>query len=320
MSLRKPTILLTGKTGQVGSELNQLLPEFANVIAPGRNELDLADVQSIRRVIDETRPQIIVNAAAYTAVDAAEKDEANAFAINAKAPAVLAEQAKRLGALLVHYSTDYVFDGTKRSPYSETDATNPLNVYGKSKLAGEQAICESGAFHLIFRTSWVYSTRGKNFLLTILRLATEREELKVVSDQIGAPTRALYIARATAQILANIFNRNETEESISSLSGTYHMTASGETSWHEFAQAILEEARGLSHPPEWLIAINNGRLWIAKRVLAISTEEFASATPRPLYSVLANARFAQVFGFTLPDWREQLQSCFRFTPQTAQKI
>src|SRR5882724_944498 len=176
----KPVILLTGKNGQIGSELFRLLPQLGEVVALDRNQLDLRRGDDIRRIIRETRPQIVVNAAAYTAVDAAEKNESEAYAINAEAPRLLAEEAKRLGALLVHFSTDYVFDGSKRSPYNETDEVNPLNVYGKTKLSGERAIHSSGVPHLIFRTAWVYATRGRNFLLTILRLATEREELRIV--------------------------------------------------------------------------------------------------------------------------------------------
>lgn len=306
----KPTILLTGKTGQVGSELNRLLPGLGPLIALGRGDLGLAGPAGIRRVLRDACPQVIVNAAAYTAVDAAENDQSQAYAINAEAPALMAEEAKRLGAVLVHYSTDFVFDGAKKSPYLETDATNPLNVYGKSKLAGEQAIRDSGAFHLIFRTSWIYSTRGKNFLLTILRLATEREELKIVSDQLGAPTCAWDVARATTEILSRMSPRNQSElQRSSSFSGTYHLTASGQTSWYEFARAILEKASTISSDVPWFAAATNGRPLITKRIVPIATEEFRSPARRPAYSVLSNLRLSETFHLTLPDWATQLQHC-----------
>src|SRR5467141_1975616 len=204
----KQKILLTGKGGQVGSELYRLLPRLGDLVAPDRRELDLLDPDSIRRVVRNIRPQLIVNAAAYTAVDAAEGDEANAYAVNAIAPAVLAEEAKKLGAAVVHYSTDYVFDGAKAEPYEEMDPANPISVYGKTKLAGEQAIRSTGVPHLIFRTAWVYATRGRNFLLTILHLATEREEIRIVSDQVGAPVCASDLAAATSKILAGMCERN----------------------------------------------------------------------------------------------------------------
>src|SRR5579862_898254 len=201
-----PIILLIGRTGQIGADLKQLLPEIGNVIAPGREELNLAEPLQVRRAIAELRPQVIVNAAAYTAVDQAENDAAAARAINAEAPRVLADEARRVGALLVHYSTDYVFDGEKRSPYVESDSTHPLNVYGETKLEGEIATRDSGAAHLILRTSWVYATRGKNFLRTAIRLATQKEELRIVRDQNGAPTWSREIAAATVRILGQLLN------------------------------------------------------------------------------------------------------------------
>jgi dTDP-4-dehydrorhamnose reductase len=301
----RPAILLTGKTGQVGYELNRSLPQLGEVCAPDHSTLDLLNPDSVRRAIRHTRPQLIVNAAAYTAVDAAEKDESKAYAINAEAPALLAAEAKRLNSLLVHYSTDYVFDGSKRTPYFETDETNPLNVYGKSKLAGEQAIRASGAAYLIFRTSWVYANRGRNFLLTILRLATEREELRIVCDQTGAPTCASYIAAATTKILTGMHRQDKCGPSISSISNTYHLTAAGETSWYEFAKEILDKAPGVS----WYAAATHGRPLIARRVLPISSEEFRSPTRRPVYSVLSNSRLSRTFHIVLPDWATQLQSC-----------
>ena len=205
----KPRILLTGKNGQVGHDLHNLLPRLGEVVAFDRQQLDLSHSGRNSPRDSRNSPDLIVNAAAYTAVDQAEKEEALARAINADAPAIIAEEAKRIGAAVVHYSTDYVFDGTKNSPYDENDRPNPLNVYGKTKLAGEQAIRESGAHHLIFRTAWVYSTRGKNFLRTILRLATERDEIRIVNDQTGAPTWSREIASASVQVLQRILDRKE---------------------------------------------------------------------------------------------------------------
>jgi dTDP-4-dehydrorhamnose reductase len=305
-----PTILLTGKTGQLGSELNRLLPRVGKVIAPGRNELDLGEPEKIREIVRNAKPQLVINAAAYTAVDAAETDQVNASAANAEAPGLLALEAKKLGALIVHFSTDYVFDGVKKTSYLETDAPNPLNAYGTSKLAGEQAIRDSGASYLIFRTSWVYATHGRNFLLTILRLATQREELKIVADQVGAPTCAFDLAEATTRILAGIIAGAENQFSLPEASGTYHMTAAGQTTWYEFAKAILEEASRAHQKLPWLTSATNALPIIARRVLPISTEEFRSPTRRPAYSVLSNALVMETFGFTLSNWRTQLQRCF----------
>jgi len=305
-----PTILLIGKSGQLGAELGRLLPTLGEVIAPERSELDLRDRQQIRQVMRSAKPQLVVNAAAYTAVDAAETDEANAFAVNAEAPRVVAEEAKKIGAVLVHFSTDYVFDGTKKAPYVETDSPNPLNAYGRTKLAGEEAIRDSGAAHLIFRTSWVYATHGRNFLLTILRLATEREELKIVADQVGAPTCAFDLAEATTKVLAGIIAGDKSQFPSPEAGGTYHMTAAGQTSWYEFANAILEEARRAPQNLPWLASATKGRPLIVRRVVPISMEEFPLPARRPAYSVLSNARLKQVFGVALPDWRTQLQKCF----------
>ncbi len=313
----KPTILLTGKTGQLGSELSRLLPALGEVIAPEQNELDLCAPEQIRQIMRSANPQLVVNAAAYTAVDAAETDEANALAVNAEAPRLLALEAKKIRAMLVHFSTDYVFDGLKKAPYVETDPPNPLNAYGRTKLAGEEAIRDSGAAHLIFRTSWVYATHGRNFLLTILRLATEREELKIVADQVGAPTCALDLAEATARILAGMIIDDQSQFASPETGGTYHITAAGQTSWYEFAKAILEEARRAPQNLPWLALATKGRPLIARRVLPISTEEFHSPTSRPAYSVLSNARVNQTFGIALPDWRFELQSCFSSRPVSA---
>ena len=305
----KPTILLTGKDGQLGSELNRLLPTLGRVFASQRSGLDLCSPEQICKVMRDARPQLVVNAAAYTGVDPAETDEARALAVNAEGPRVLADEAKRIGALLVHYSTDYVFDGSKKSPYIESDPTNPLNAYGRTKLAGEVAIRDSGAAHLIFRTSWVYATHGRNFLRTILRLATEREELRVINDQIGAPTCAADLAEATVRILAGVIAKKG-QPGFSEVSGTYHMTAAGQTSWYEFAKAILEHASTAPRGLSWLSTITNGRRLIARRIVPISTAEFGSPARRPAYSVLCNDRLQREFGVALPDWRAQLQKCF----------
>jgi dTDP-4-dehydrorhamnose reductase len=303
----KRPILLIGRTGQIGSELLHLLPRIGEVVAPDRHELDLLDVNNIRRAVREIRPELIVNAAAYTAVDAAETQEADAYAINADAPAVISEEAKNIGAVIVHYSTDYVFDGSKKTPYEETDSVAPMNVYGKSKLAGERAIYAAGAPYLIFRTAWVYATRGRNFLLTILRLATEREELRIVHDQFGAPTWSREIAEATLKILNQFAGQSSL---ISQVSGIYHLTARGETTWCDFATAILEEAIHFSPEAPWFAEATRRRPIITKRVTPITTDEFPSPVSRPSYSVLSNSHLIQTFGVELSDWRMQLRAIF----------
>jgi dTDP-4-dehydrorhamnose reductase len=309
----KPTILLTGKTGQLGAELNRLLPKLGEVISPDRNELDLREPDKIREVMRNVKPQLVVNAAAYTAVDAAETDEATAFTVNAEAPRLLALEAKKVGALLVHFSTDYVFDGSKKSPYLETDHPNPINAYGRTKLAGEEAIRNSGRAHLIFRTSWIYATHGKNFLRTILRLATEREELKIVDDQVGAPTCALDLAEATTRILAGIVAAPSSKLAFQQVAGTYHITAAGQTTWYEFAKTILEKASAISREHGWLTSATHGRPLIAKHIVPIPSEQFRSPTSRPQYSVLSNSRLSQTFDVALPDWATQLRRCLAAT-------
>src|SRR5712664_3510072 len=274
----KPVILLTGKNGQIGAELLQFLPQLGEVVALDREQLDLSKPDDIRRATREIRPQLIVNAAAYTAVDLAETDETTARAVNGEAPGVMAKEAKKIGAAMVHYSTDYVFDGSKKTPYDETDSANPINVYGKTKFAGEQAIRSSCVPHLIFRTAWVYATRGRNFLLTILRLATEREELRIVSDQVGAPVCASDLAAATSKILAGMCERNNGRFVFSGAGGTYHMSAAGQTTWYDFAKTILEKAGAASRDLAWFAAATRGRPLIARRVIPISTEEFRSPT------------------------------------------
>jgi dTDP-4-dehydrorhamnose reductase len=307
-----PRILLTGRNGQVGSELAQLLPRLGEVTALGRQELDLLNIHDIRRAVQHARPSLIVNAAAYTTVDRAEKEEALAHAINADAPAVIAEEAKKIGAVVVHYSTDYVFDGTKHTPYTEDDPTNPMSAYGRTKLAGEEAIRATGIPHLIFRTAWVYATSGKNFLLTILRLATEREELRIVSDQFGAPTSSREIAQATARVLVDLPRKSGS--SLPEITGTYNLTASGETTWHEFATTIIEDCSQLPRDTPWFAAATSNRPLIAKRIIPITTADYPTPARRPAYSVLSNVRFAATFGFTLPAWRTQLTSAVQASP------
>jgi dTDP-4-dehydrorhamnose reductase len=304
----KLKILLTGKNGQVGAELAVLLPSLGEVVSFDRRELDLSNPAQIRRAIREMRPTVIVNAAAYTAVDKAETDKEQARIINVDAPALMAEEAKRIGAVLVHYSTDYIFDGSRDLPYQETDRPNPINVYGQTKLAGEEAIRAVGPSHLIFRTAWVYGTRGRNFLLTILRLATEREELRIVRDQFGAPTWSHEIAKGTVRVLAQFSQHSE--DAGSRLGGTYHMTAAGKTTWFEFAEAILEKSRRISQDVAWFAAATAGRPLAARRIIPIATEQYPTPARRPVYSVLSNARLRQAFGFELPDWKAQLGSVF----------
>lgn len=302
----KPIILLTGKNGQVGSELLRLLPRVGEVVAPDRNQLDLADPGLIRQVMRDVRPHLIVNAAAYTAVDRAETDEAAARTINAEAPGVMAKEAEKIGAALVHYSTDYVFDGFQKSAYEETDLPHPINVYGKSKLAGENAIRKSGVPHLIFRIAWVYGAHGKNFMRTILRLATEKEELRVVSDQVGAPTCSREIAAATTTILAGRTSSNP-RSSIAAVSGTYHMTAAGRASWYDFAKAILEEGFTIHADVPWFASATQGRPLITRRVVPIQTAEYPTAASRPACSVLANALLKRTFNIEMQEWRTQLR-------------
>ena len=303
-------ILLTGKNGQVGADLELLLPQLGDLVALDRSQLDLCNPSEIRRVVRQVHPRIIVNAAAYTAVDKAETDEKVAHAVNADAPAILAEEASKIGAVLVHYSTDYVFDGLKQAPYKESDPTNPINVYGRTKLAGEIAIRQSGAPHLIFRISWVYATRGQNFLLTLLRLATQHKELRMVRDQTGTPNWSREIARATVSVLQNVSRESNLLSSLEKLSGTYHMTAPGATTRFEFAQVICDELTRASTPPAWVSAATSGRPLIVQRIDPITSAEYPTPAVRPLYSVLSSDRLFSTFGVRLPEWRVQLQGAF----------
>ncbi|HTC65000.1 MAG TPA: dTDP-4-dehydrorhamnose reductase [Candidatus Saccharimonadales bacterium] len=306
----KPAILLVGNNGQVGRELNRMLPQIGDVQSLGREQLDLSKPEEIRRAIRTFRPNLIVNAAAYTAVDKAETEQDLARAVNTEAPAVMAEEAKKIGALLVHYSTDYVFDGTKTSPYAEQDQTNPKNVYGRTKLEGELAIQQSGASNLVFRTAWVYASEGKNFLLTILRLATQREELKIVCDQSGAPTTSREIARATTKILSQIFEHENGSHTPADARGIFHMTAGGQTTWFGFTQAILDHARKIDASVTWFAAATNSRPLIVRNVIPIPAIEYPTPASRPGYSVLSNERLNRTFSVRLPDWQTQLAGIF----------
>jgi dTDP-4-dehydrorhamnose reductase len=278
-------ILLLGRDGQVGWELRRALAPLGRVVALGRAEADLAAPDRLRSIVRHHRPRLIVNAAAYTAVDRAETEPELAFAVNAQAPGVLADEARRAGAFLVHYSTDYVFDGMKGAPYVEGDAAHPLNVYGRSKLAGEQAIQAATEDHLILRTGWVYGARGANFLRTVLRLLDERDELRIVADQHGAPTWSRTVAEATAAMLA----RNGVASPRHA--GIFHLAAAGRTTWHGFATAIRD---ALPAPYQ------------QKRVTAIATEEYPTPAARPPWSVLDTTRLRETFGIHLPPWDDVL--------------
>lgn len=288
-------ILLTGCNGQVGWELVRALLPLGEVIAANRAQADLSDLNGLRRTVQKYSADVIVNAAAYTAVDKAETEEDLAFRINAEAPAVLAEEAKKSGALLIHYSTDYVFDGTKISAYAEDDAPNPVNVYGHSKLAGEKAIQASGVDYLILRTSWVYAARGHNFLKSVLRLAEEREALNIVADQLGSPTWARLIAETTAHIIRqSVLERR----SGSFDSGLYHLTSTGETSWHGFAQTIVDVVR------------QQGNQTLKNRTInPIPTTDYPLPAKRPANSLLSTGRLEQHFGLKMPAWDKALKLC-----------
>ena len=293
-------ILVTGSTGQVGGELMKTLTPLGEVIAPGRDEMDLANVESVRRTIRAVQPRWIVNSAAYTAVDKAESEPELAFAINAEAVEVIGEEALRVGAGVIHFSTDYVFDGTGSVPYVETDTTAPVSVYGASKLAGERVLVESGATHMIFRTSWVYGARGKNFLLTILKLARERESLRVVADQHGAPTWSRDLAEMTAHVIRRCENASAQDsrqplEIFAALSGIYHAAGSGETTWHEFAAEALRLRRE-SEPGQRFAQVE-----------AISTAEYPTPARRPMNSRLNCSRLDVRLGWRMRDWRESLR-------------
>lgn len=284
-------LLVFGSGGQVGAWLADELASLGEVVALDRHQADLRDAQGVARAVEQHRPDIVVNAAAYTAVDRAESDADEAERVNAVAPGVMAAAARRYEAMFVHYSTDYVFAGDADQPYVEDDATGPKSVYGRTKLAGEQAVCAEAGKYFIFRTSWVYSNHGHNFLNTMLRLAGERDIVGVVDDQIGAPTYARAIARATADVLERLAAG---EADADAASGIYHMTCAGTTSWHGFASAIFEEA-GCTQ----------------MQVKAIPTEDYPTPAARPRYSVLNNDRLERTFGVSLPPWRDSLRECLQ---------
>ncbi|GGC05064.1 NAD(P)-dependent oxidoreductase [Oxalicibacterium flavum] len=287
-------ILLTGKTGQIGHELARLLPTMGEVVSFERVGMDLSDLDQVRATIRTVRPALIINPAAYTAVDLAEKEVALAMRINAEAPAIMAEEAARLGAMLVHYSTDYVFDGDKQGGYVEEDETHPLNTYGRSKLAGEETIRASGVPHLILRTSWVYGLHGRNFLQTVRRLAHDRTELRIVADQFGTPTWARTVAQATvAAVKALQASTGEpARDRWHEQGGLYHLTAQGRTSWCGFAQAIVDKSMAASKPV----------------VTPITTADYPLPARRPANSILSSEKFIRTFGI-LPAWDEALTSC-----------
>jgi dTDP-4-dehydrorhamnose reductase len=285
-------ILLTGVSGQVGWELQRTLMTMGDVISVGRNQLDLAQPDTISATIRDIKPDLIVNPAAYTAVDKAESEPDLAMSINGVAPGIIAEEAKRLGSAIIHYSTDYVFDGNNSLPYQEDELKNPQNVYGKTKLAGEEAITSVGVNHIIFRTSWVYGLRGKNFLLTMQRLAKEREEIKVVDDQIGAPTWSRMIAEITAQVITQ--GQNNLTDFFTHKGGIYNLSPSGKTSWYGFAKAILKD----DFP-------NNERK--LKRLIAITTPEYPTPASRPAFSLLDNQKLSDTFGLKIPEWDQVLK-------------
>jgi len=284
-------IVVLGRSGQVGWELSRKLACLGHVTAVGTSEIDLSRPDSIRSFLRTVRPTIIVNAAAYTSVDMAEKESELAAAINGVAPAVLAEEAKRMGSILVHYSTDYVFDGTKTGSYVETDTPNPINVYGKTKLAGDLAIESVGGAYLILRTSWVYGWRGNNFLLTMARLAQERPELRIVNDQVGAPTCSECIAQATANILAQVLA--PAGNGLDGRSGVYNLTSNGETTWFGFAKASLTKLAGTAG-----VTI--------PKLIPISTSDFPRPARRPVNSRLGCQKLRETFGVALPHWEHAL--------------
>ncbi|RON45112.1 dTDP-4-dehydrorhamnose reductase [Pseudomonas frederiksbergensis] len=287
-------ILISGQHGQVSRELQRRLGGLGELIVLGRDQLDLAQPEQIHRHVQKVRPDLIINAAAHTAVDQAESEPGLAFAINATAPGILAREARELDIPLIHYSTDYVFDGGKAAPYNEDDAPNPLGVYGKSKLAGEQAITEVQGQHLILRTSWVYSTHGRNFLLTMQRLLQEKPELRIVADQIGAPTWAGTIASSTLALI------ERWQAGQAGAWGTYHLTAQGETSWFGFAQAIGDALRAQGKP--------------CANLLPIPSSDYPTPAARPLNSRLDCTRLQREWGVSQPDWQTALRECLAEQP------
>jgi dTDP-4-dehydrorhamnose reductase len=297
----KPRIFITGEGGQVGEALRRTLAPLGEIVIPTLAELDLTDTDSTRRMIREVRPHWVVNAAAHTAVDKAESEPELAFAINATAPEVLAEEARKIGAVVIHYSTDYIFDGSKTTPWVEDDPAGPLNVYGKSKLAGELAVSGSGAAYCTFRTSWVYGATGNNFVRTMLRLAREREQLKIVADQFGAPTWSWELARMTADVMGQIERLAEQRkcslsEAALPLSGVFHATGSGATTWYGFAAEAIAELQ--KREPKAKLAV----------VEPISTAEYPTPAKRPMNSLLDCGKLERMFGWRMPEWSESVRT------------
>ncbi len=285
-------ILLIGCNGQVGWELNRTLQPLGDIIAVDYPAIDLTRPEEIRTLVRKTRPGLIINATAYTAVDKAEEQVEEAEAVNSRAPGILAQEAKALGAAIVHYSTDYVFDGTKDIPYREKDTPCPISTYGRTKWEGEQAVQTAGAPHLILRLTWVYGARGKNFMLTVLKLAAEKEEIRIVDDQIGSPSWCRMIAEATAQILAQ--GAGDPAGFLAEKGGLYHLSAQGKTSWFGFAQAILQH-----HP--------NRKALKVKHLIPITTNEYPTPAARPAYSLLSSEAAHRVFGLRIPEWEHSLK-------------
>jgi dTDP-4-dehydrorhamnose reductase len=279
--MKNPKILIFGRVGQVGWELRHKLACLGQVSSVDFPEIDFSKPDTIRDAVRAAEPTVIVNAAAYTAVDKAEASPEPAWAINATGPGVIAEEAKRLGALMVHYSTDYVYDGSKQGPWVETDKPNPLSVYGKTKLAGDEAIAAIGGDYLILRTSWVYGARGANFLLTMLRLAKERPELRIVDDQTGSPTTSECLAQATADILSQVITPGG---GLAGRGGVYHLTSSGATTWFGFAKAFLSKQA------------------VCPKLTPIPASEYPLPAQRPVNSVLSCDRIAETFGIRMPSW------------------
>jgi dTDP-4-dehydrorhamnose reductase len=291
-------ILLLGRSGQIGWQLQRTLAPLGRVVALGRAELDLRDLDRIPSAVRAAEPDLIVNAAAYTAVDRAEGDSELAWTINAVAPGALAAAARDRGVPLIHFSTDYVFDGTARDPYREEDAPLPINAYGRSKLRGEEAIRDSGATHLVLRTSWVYGNRGVNFLNTMFRLMSQEPPIRVVDDQVGAPTWSRMIAEAVASIVASLGPTRGSMEAWPRLSGVYHLTAAGRTTWHGFAEAIQRK-----------IALRDPEIVHTPTIERITTGEFAAPAPRPRNSLLSNEKVLRTFAIAMPTWEDQLDLC-----------
>jgi len=297
-----PTVLITGRDGQLGFELRRALATLGSIVVVDKDNVDFCDLNAVRQLVRHTHPDVIVNAAAYTAVDRAETEHGLAQIVNGYVPGIMAEELRRLGGkLIVHYSTDYVFDGAAEQPYTEDDATKPLNCYGKSKLAGECAIQQAGIPYVVLRTEWLYATRGTNFLLTILRLARDGKPLRIIADQIGSPTWARMLADASARVITHFLTTSISDAT--TWSGVYHLTAAGQTTWHGFTEAILKESlerlKQLGRPLEWCEAA-------LASLTPISTSEYPCPARRPAYSVLSNEKIARVFGIRLPDWHHQL--------------